>query len=204
GSLTAEVADMPVAGRMLLLLAATPLLMFVGHAVTYRALDRAGRRPSAHSSAFVALAAVLVPVSVAVLWLGGSLCGLAYVVVGFGAMGILYIDVVNIAETSLHMHLLLELAWTGGAPVSDMLERYSPDRMIATRLERLTSIGQVRMTDGRCYIANRSTLRFAKVIDAWRVVLGLPTTPADIKQTGAGGAGRAGGAGGAGRAPREN
>ena len=61
----------------------------------------------------------------------------------YGALGILYIDIVNIAETSLHMHLLLELAWSGGVPMADLLDRYSAERMIAARLERLTSIGQV-------------------------------------------------------------
>jgi len=84
---------------------------------------------------------------------------------------------VNIAETSLHMHLLLELAWSGGVPVADLLERYSADRMIAARLERLTSIGQVRITDGRCHIASRSSVYLASGLDAWRVVLGLPTSP---------------------------
>jgi hypothetical protein len=95
----------------------------------------------------------------------------------YGALGILYIDVVNIAETSLHMHLLLELAWSGGVPVVVLLERYSADRMMAARLARLTSLGQIRTADGRCYIANRSTLYLAGWIDAWRVVLGLPTVP---------------------------
>jgi len=97
----------------------------------------------------------------------------------YAALGILYIDVVNIAETSLHMHLLLELAWSGGVPEAEVLDRYSPDRMIAARLERLTSIGQLRVVDGRCYIANRSALYLAGALDAWRIVIGIPVTAAD-------------------------
>ena len=114
--------------------------------------------------------------------LGTALCGVLYVICVYGALSILYLDVVNIAETSLHMHLLLELAWTGGVPIADLLQRYSADRMIAARLERLTSLGQVRVDGGRCYVGNRSTLMVAGAIDAWRMVLGLPTTPPTAKE----------------------
>jgi hypothetical protein len=173
-------------GSLLVLLAVSPIVMFVAHAIAYRALSRAGARPSAHSSALIALAGAFVAVC-AVAWRLGifdpsqgvttALCTVAYLAAVYGALGILYIDVVNIAETSLHMHLLLELAWSGGVPVADLLERYSADRMIAARLERLTSIGQVRITDGRCHIASRSSLYLASGLDAWRVMLGLPTSP---------------------------
>jgi hypothetical protein len=178
----------PVA-LLLLLLVLSPILMFVAHAIAFRAMGRIGAAPSAHSSAFVALAAAFVAVFLVAWQLGAfdtsqglatALCGVAYVAFVYGALAILYIDVVNIAETSLHMHLLLELAWTGGVPMADLLERYSADRMIAARLERLTSLGQVRVTGDRCYVGNRSTLRVAGAIDAWRVVLGLPTTPSSM------------------------
>jgi hypothetical protein len=170
-------ADVPWLGPLLVLLVSTPLLMFVAHAATFRLLDRAGLRPTAHSSAFVALAAALAPVCTIALKLDVSLCGFGYLAIVYAALSVLYIDVVNIAETSLHMHLLLELAWGGGAPMSDLLDRYNADRMVAARLERLVSIGQVRIADGRCSIANRSTLYLAGAIDAWRMVLGLPTAP---------------------------
>ena len=170
-----------------LLLIVSPLIMFVAHAIAFRTLNRR-RGATAHSSAFVALLAAFLPVC-GVAWrfgvfdtsqgLTAALCAFAYVTVVYGALAVLYIDVVNIAETSLHMHLLLELAWSGATPVADLLERYSADRMIAARLERLTSLGQVRVAGGRCYVGNRSTLYLAGAVDAWRVVLGLPTTPPD-------------------------
>ena len=185
---TVEVAELPGLGFLLLLLAASPILMFAAHAVAHRLLDRAGARPAVHASALVALIAAFVPVC-GVAWRLGifdasqgaatALCAFAYVAIVYGALAVLYVDVVNIAETSLHMHLLLEIAWSGGVPLADLLERYSSDRMIAARLERLTSIGQVRIANGRCSVANRSALYLAGAIDAWRVVLGLPTTPPD-------------------------
>jgi hypothetical protein len=167
----------PWLGPLLVLLVSTPVLMVVLHAAAFRLLDRAGRQPTAHSSAFVALSAALVPVCIYAWELGVTVCGFAYLAIVYAAVGVLYIDIVNIAETSLHMHLLLELAWGGGAPLSDLLSRYSADRMVAARLERLVSIGQIRIEDGRCSIGNRSTLYLAGAIDAWRRLLGLPTSP---------------------------
>ncbi len=168
---------MPWLAPLLVLLVSTPLLMFVAHAAAFRLLDRARVRPTAHSSAFVALMLAFLPVGTIAWTLGASLCGLAYLSLVYAALSVLYVDVVNIAETSLHMHLLLELAWGGGAPTADLLDRYSPDRMVAARLERLVSIGQVRIDDGRCTIANRSALYLAAAIDFWRRLLGLPTSP---------------------------
>ena len=168
---------MPWLGRLLVLLLASPLLMFVAHAIAYRVLDRAGTKPTAHSSAVVAIGGAFLGVAAAAWYLDVSACGYVYFGAVYAGMAILYVDVVNIAETSLHMHLLLELAWTGGMNLADLLDRYSAEKMIAARLERLESIGQIRVVEGRCYLANRSTLHFSNVLDLWRTVLGLPTTP---------------------------
>ncbi len=177
---TAKVAEMAWLESLLLLLAATPLLMFAAHAVSFRALGLAGVRPTAHSSAFVALIAVFAPLCGVAWQLGVTLCGFAYLTIVYAALAVLYVDVVNIAETSLHMHVLLELAWGGGIPIADLVARYSAARMVAARLERLASIGHVRIEDGRCYLANRSTLYLAAALDVWRAVLGLPTTPPQL------------------------
>jgi hypothetical protein len=172
-----KAADVPWLGQLLLLIVPAPLFMFAAHALVFRLLDRGGRRPTAHSSAVIALLVALVPVCASARAIGVPLCGFGYLAIVYGAVSVLYVDVVNIAETSLHMHLLLELAWGGGVRMADLADRYSPERMIAARLERLVSIGQIRIVDGRCTIANRSALRLAGAIDVWRKVLGLPTSP---------------------------
>src|SRR5258708_3670699 len=183
--IVAEAEVSPLAS-LLVVLAASPILVFIAHAIAYRALDRTGAKPTAHSSAMLALIGAFIPVGFATWRLGffdpgqgaaAALCALVYVMAVYGALGILYLDVVNIAETSLHMHLLLELAWGGAVPLADLLDRYSADRMIAARLERLISLGQLRIVDGRCYIANRSTLYLAGGLDASRTVLRLPPPP---------------------------
>jgi len=71
----------------------------------------------------------------------------------YSALAILYIDVVNIAETSLHMHCFSN--WHGAVECDG---RSAPtihaDRMIAARIERLTSLGQIRIA-GAVLITNR-------------------------------------------------
>ena len=92
-------------------------------------------------------------------------------------MGILYLDVVNVAETSLHMHLLLRIAWGERLSLDALVEQYSPARIVAERLDRLTALGQIRREGEGYHVADRTALRLAGVIDLWRRVIGLPTSP---------------------------
>jgi hypothetical protein len=171
---------------IMLVLVASPVGMVIGHMLSYRLMRAAGRRPTAHTSAFAAIAgcgaALLVAIgmltwtTLADSW-SSSACLLGYVLATYGALAVLYVDIVNIAETSLHMHLLLEIVWSDRPSLERLVARYSPGRMVGERLDRLTALGQVRLVDGRYYLANRSALRLAQAIDLWRTVLGLPTSP---------------------------
>jgi hypothetical protein len=178
---------MPIRGLLAILVIA-PLGMFAAHAAAFRLLTAAGRRPSAHGSAFVAIVSWFVVTLAAagtVVYTANAqtvpkVCAVGYVVATYTALSILYVDAVNIAETSLHMHVLLEVLWNDRPSLAQLIERYSAERMIATRLERLTSLGQVRAVDNRYYLANASTLRLNRIIDLWRTVLGLPTAPDQV------------------------
>ena len=171
---------------LLAVLLLSPLGMFAGHVLVCRLARLTGRRPAAHTSAATALGAWLVVLLGVVAYLMApfaardplsALCAGAYVVMVYGALAVLYLDVVNVAETSLHMHLLLEIRWSPRPSLDSLIARYSADRMVAERLERLTALGQVKQVEGRYYLADRSTLRLARCIDLWRTVLGLPTSP---------------------------
>src|SRR5262249_21158975 len=140
---------------LIALLAAAPAGMFVCHAIAYRVMNASGRRPTAHTSAFAAIAAwFVVTLLAAGALLSGAgaagtvpvwslAAGAAYVVATYGALAILYVDAVNIAETSLHMHVLLEVMWSERPSLARLIDRYGAERMIAERLERLTALGQV-------------------------------------------------------------
>lgn len=177
---------MTLAQTLVLLLVASPAGMFIGHVVAYRALAAMGRRPTAHTSAFAGIAiafAALLVVAGALTWTAVSsswltaACAALYVAATYGALSILYLDIVNIAETSLHMHLLLEIAWDDRLSLRALIEKYSPAHMVGERLGRLTAMGQVRREGDRYHLGDRSALRLAKAVDLWRHVLGMPTEP---------------------------
>ena len=103
---------------------------------------------------------------------------LVFFAAGAGAaMAILYLDVVNIAETSLHMHMLLRVAWGETTFLPALIEQYSPEHMVEERLQRLTGLGQVRREGDGFFVRDHSVLRIAAGIDIWKRVLKLPTSP---------------------------
>jgi hypothetical protein len=173
--------------RLALLLAASPAGMFLGHVAAYRGMSAAGRRPTAHTSAIAGIGlcfVALLAAAAAVTWTDVSssvaiaAAALVYVAATYAALSILYLDIVNIAETSLHMHLLLEVAWNDRLSLARLIEKYSPAHMVGQRLDRLTALGQVRRDGDRYYLGgNRSALMISRAVDAWRTVLGMPTSP---------------------------
>ena len=178
---------MTLVSRLVALLLVSPAVMFVGHALAYRLMRAAGRRPTAHTSAFagigLAFVAVLV-IGAAWTWtdltasLETAVEAVVYTAATFGALSVLYVDIVNIAETSLHMHLLLEVAWNDRLSLERLIDKYSPAHMVGERLERLTAMGQVRRAGDRYYLgANRTALLIAQAVDIWRRVIKLPTSP---------------------------
>jgi hypothetical protein len=179
---------MSVAARLVLVLVVSPVGMLIGHVIAYRGMRAAGRRPTAHNSALAGIGicfVATVAIAAALTWadlrdsLPTAAASAIYVVATFGALAILYLDIVNIAETSLHMHLLLEVAWNDRLSLERLIEKYSPAHMVGERLDRLTGLGQVRRDGDRYVIGDRSALRLGAAVDVVRRVLGMPTSPAE-------------------------
>jgi len=178
---------MSLPARLVVLLVASPAVMFLGHVVAYRGLSAAGRRPTAHTSAIAGIGLTFLALAIAAIawtwtdaWRSSWTAAAAaiYVVATYGALSLLYLDVVNIAETSLHMHLLLEVSWNDRLSLQRLIDKYGPAHMVGERLERLIALGQVRRVGDRYYLGgNRSALRIAYVVDICRRVLGMPTSP---------------------------
>ena len=182
---------MTLPGTLALLLLGSPAGMFAGHALAYRVLRAAGRRPTAHTSAFAGIGLCFFALGAAAAWLTWNnvtaswvtaLASGLYIVATYAALALLYLDVVNIAETSLHMHLLLEIAWDDRQSLAGLIDKYSPAHMVGARLDRLTALGQVRLEGGHYRLDDRSALQLAGAIDSWRRVIGLPTSPDDIAE----------------------
>ncbi len=170
---------------LLLGLLALPVAMFAGHVVSYRALRASGRRPTAHASALVGIVVSMVAAAAVVgftgWWVGAAaslvIAQLAYLAGAGAAMAILYLDAVNIAETSLHMHMLLRVAWGETTSLPALIEQYSPEHMVEERLQRLIGLGQVRREGAGFFVRDHSVLRIAAGLDIWKRVLKLPTSP---------------------------
>jgi hypothetical protein len=169
--------------QLLLVLPASPLVILILHIIIHRLLSRVKPSLTGHASAMLAIAVQAVVVA-AFTWrllaadpVGGPLevlAGVIYSGAVYGAMSLLYINAINIAETSLHMHTLLEVSWAGSLDEQALMNKYNADKMIAARLERLVSLGQIRVGEDRYYLGGRWLLYFAEAVDFWRRVIGVP------------------------------
>ena len=164
-------------------LALAPVVILLLHMVIHRGCRLIGRPLMPHASAVLAIAGGQAAVAVVLLrtrrgWAGepfGWGGALVYELVVYAALAILYLDVVNIAETSLHVHIVLEIAWAGRVPVDALAARYGGSHMVDARLDRLMGLGQIGVDGERYVLRNRKLLVVARVLDAWRRLLGLPT-----------------------------
>ena len=169
---------------LLVVLALTPVCILFVHMAVHRLLAMGGRRVAGHGSAMPAIAlgfviVLLVAAQLGVLrWgrdeLAESAAGFAYIAMVYGAMALLYVDAVNIAETSLTAHTLLEISWAGTLSDRALYSKYSADHMVRARMDLLRSLGQIRSYKGRYFLAGHWLLRFAQAVALWRTVIGLP------------------------------
>jgi hypothetical protein len=175
---------------LLLILIFSPLGVFLLHIVIHRATRWLKLTWSGQATALISILLGNLPVlSLAWYftlsqWVENPLSlvsGLVYILIVHNVLGILYFDAFNISETSLHMHILLEIAWAGKLSQKTLQERYSAENMIRTRLERMIALGQIQVKNERYYLIDRSVLRLSKLFTLWRTILGLPTEPEMIE-----------------------
>jgi hypothetical protein len=169
--------------QLLLILPASPLAILVLHVVIHRLVSRTRPSLTGHASAMMAIAVQAVLVAVFTWRVLAAepaagplevLAGIVYSGAVYGAMSLLYIDAINIAETSLTMHTLLEVSWAGSLDDEALMDKYNAEKMIAARLDRLISLGQIRVGDNRFYLGGGWLLHFAEAVDLWRKVIGVP------------------------------
>ena len=105
-------------------------------------------------------------------------CGVVYVLLAYNSLGFWYFNILNLSETSLHVHILMELLVEGRIRSSDLLKRYSAQEMIDTRIDRMIALGQLTERKGRYVVTGNATLlTVGKLIHYWRVILALPLRP---------------------------
>jgi hypothetical protein len=174
--------------RLLVLLIASPLGICTLHAIISRIIFRI--RPNWGAPQIIALGTIFVG-NLPILWLAWDLtlkrvcvgaidsaCGVVYVLLTYNALGFWYFNILNLSETSLHVHILMELLIEGTIPSKQLATRYSAKEMVNTRIERMIALGQLAEQGERYVLSgNDVLLTVGKMIHTWRRILGLPLQP---------------------------
>ncbi len=174
------------AARLLLLLLASPLAVCLIQAALTRIIRLLG---FSLAPQLMVLGIVLLG-NVPLVWLAWKLaftslagnwpamaCGVVLVLLTYNALGFLYFNLLNLSETSLHVHILMDLLLSGSMPAGELAARYGVDNMMETRIERMIQLGQLRAQGAFFVVNNRSLLHVGRVIHIWRKLLKLPLTP---------------------------
>jgi hypothetical protein len=105
-------------------------------------------------------------------------CLATYVTLSYG-----YYNFVTLNVTSLRIRLLQEmLACPAGLPVAEVWRRYGVHEIVRRRIVRLTQGGHLVEKNGRFYLAKRSILCIARIIDTLRyLILGPTPFPAEAR-----------------------
>mgnify|MGYP001766924597 CR=1 FL=1 len=142
-------------------------------------LTRLSRGGSPQGTCVRAAALALLPVGFAALWLGGPAssaerawaavyCGLAYVCIAYS-----YFHLFNMSETARRIRLLREILIQGPLGMEQLLSLYRGEEVMSRRIERLLETSQLIEQNGRYRVRGRLLLRAARVVFAWRRLLGF-------------------------------
>jgi hypothetical protein len=88
-----------------------------------------------------------------------------------------YFHLFNMSETARRVRILLEVDAQGDIDETALHETYSDAEVVDKRLKRMVDMGSLELRADR-YFVRGHTLHFAaRVLDAWRLVLGYPGGP---------------------------
>jgi len=172
---------------LLLLLLASPLAICLVQALFSRLFRLLGLRVAPQ----ILVLGIVAIGNVAILWLAWKwvfaaltgdwlsiACGLILVLSTYQALSFCYFNLLNLSETSLHIHILMDLLVSGPVPAAELEARYGVKEMMQTRVERMIKLGQLRRSQGDRFVANnRTLLLIGRLIHLWRRVLKLPLSP---------------------------
>jgi len=105
-------------------------------------------------------------------------CGVTLVVLTYNALGFCYFSLLNLSETSLHVHILMDLLLSGPTAADELTSRYSVAALINARIDRMIALGQLSGVNGFFLVESRGLLTVGRVIHVWRKLLRLPLSPA--------------------------
>ena len=168
--------------RYLILLACTPLLVFILHIVAVRISVRykfgianqiiviicsfIGHMPMAAVLWMVYLRHIATPVEL--IW------AVFYSLIVYNALAYSYFHVFNMSETARRIRILYEIYTSKQLKASDIAPLYNANDMLNSRLERLLSMKQIKLSHDRYLLDRRLLYYAARIVTWWGCILGFP------------------------------
>jgi len=152
-------------------LAASPAAILIVHALLARAL----RGMAPQKVAIVAALLAGPPVVLAALQLANAISAadVLFGVLVYLSIAYSYFHLFNMSETARRIRILRELHTAGALRADQITALYGGDAVVSVRLDRLVGTGQLALRDGRYVMAGRLLYAAARVVHAWRVLLGF-------------------------------
>ena len=176
--------------KFLILLACTPLLIFVLQMVATRICVRYRLDISSQIVVIICVVIGHIPMGVVIwvlylrhlttfvelLWAG------IYSLVVYNAFAYSYFHIFNMSDTARRIRILHEIRISKQLRASDIASLYSANDMLNSRLERLLSMKQIKRCGDR-YLLNRRLLYYAaRIVASWGSLLAFPQPQTPVRE----------------------
>jgi len=101
----------------------------------------------------------------------GIIISVLYLFLVYILAGYVYFHFFNMSETARRVRLLIESSKTGTLKKNDLPRLYPHRDIVSIRIERLTALGELRLSGDRYVLGNKALLLPAKLIFALRHLL---------------------------------
>lgn len=82
-----------------------------------------------------------------------------------------------VSDTSMHVHLMVEVGREDGIALDKLQRRYNKQAIIQARIPRLLELGQMRLCGDRLVLGGRWVLAGAEAARLMRILLSIPPHP---------------------------
>lgn len=82
-----------------------------------------------------------------------------------------------VSDTSMHVHLMVEIGREDGIALSELQRRYNKQTIIGARIPRLLELGQLKLRGDRLVLGGRWVLAGAEAARLMRILLSIPPQP---------------------------
>lgn len=166
----------------LILLALTPLFIFVLHCVIIRVLRLFELRPTEQLTVLACAVIGHLPMG-ALLWVvhirhvytqAGGIYTIIYTLVVYNALAYSYFHVFNMSDTARRIRILYEIYTVNKIKVHTLTAKYGAKEMLDNRLERLLATRQIKLIGNR-YVLDKKLIHDISLLIAWLGrLLGIP------------------------------